>query len=162
MYRDFKFEISGTDKINESMKEPPKTQAMAYLREGFERQVSLYEKILAMSKWENEVLSKSKDLGKVFENIPKKLALINEATALDDALKEEKEKLMQDKALQIPVPEEIVVLLKSIEVLLEEIITLDDNNRELLVTIQRLELLEKKVRIPNNAVTAAQTYKSNA
>jgi len=118
------------------------------LKKGLEKEIGLYKTILSLSRQESKLLSRGASLKEVFQFIPEKSALLQKIEILDESLKELKKEWSHIKKSGETLPQEIVNLLHEAEQVIQDTITLDEENQSHILHLKRqIEFGKKPINI---------------
>ena len=127
--------------------------------EGLNKEAEIYSEIHSFSVKENVLLKDFAPLKEVYAFIPYKMKLLEDIQQTENTISYLKEMWMECKNQAIPLPEELNLLLKKIEVILEETIRIDEQNKNLITDYIRGNRNNTLSAKKMNYVLAVNAYK---
>lgn len=128
--------------------------------EGLHKEIDLYSEIHSFSIKENILLKEFAPVKAVYAFIPFKVKILEEIQQTEENIASLKEMWMECRNQKIPLPQELNCLLKKIEQILEKIIQIDDQNKNLMTHYVRgLDYNNASFRPEMNYSMAVNAYK---
>lgn len=127
---------------------------------GLHKEIELYSEIHSFSVKENTLLKNFTPLKTVYGFIPLKVKLLEDIQQTEENIASLKEMWMEGRNQKMPFSEELNVLLRKIEKILEETIQIDEQNKNLITNyIRGLNHHNTSAGIEINYSKAVNAYK---